>query len=52
MFGSSGFGGFGQQNNQQQQQQQQQPAGGLFGQTQQPTTPAQTGFGASTGKCC
>ncbi|SJX62216.1 related to Nucleoporin nup189 (SonB) [Sporisorium reilianum f. sp. reilianum] len=53
MFGSSGFGGFGQQNNQQQQQQQQQPqqqpAGGLFGQPQQPTTPAQTGFGASTG---
>lgn len=51
MFGSSGFGGFGQQNNQQQQQQQpQQPAGGLFGQPQQPTTPAQTGFGTSTGK--
>ncbi|TKY86404.1 hypothetical protein EX895_004553 [Sporisorium graminicola] len=49
MFGSSGFGGFGQQNNQQQQQQPQQPAGGLFGQPQQPTTPAQTGFGASTG---
>ncbi|KAJ9475145.1 Nucleoporin NUP116/NSP116 [Pseudozyma hubeiensis] len=50
MFGSSGFGGFGQQNNQQQQQQQpQQPAGGLFGQPQQPTTPAQTGFGTSTG---
>uniref|UniRef100_V5EXZ9 Peptidase S59 domain-containing protein n=1 Tax=Kalmanozyma brasiliensis (strain GHG001) TaxID=1365824 RepID=V5EXZ9_KALBG len=49
MFGSSGFGGFGQQNNQQQQQQPQQQTGGLFGQQQQPNTPAQTGFGASTG---
>ncbi|KAJ1020735.1 hypothetical protein NDA16_004127 [Ustilago loliicola] len=47
MFGSSGFGGLGQQNNQQQQQQQ--PAGGLFGQAQQPNTPAQSGFGATGG---
>lgn len=47
MFGSSGFGGFGQQNNQQQQQQQ--PTTGLFG--QQPATPAQSGgFGSTTGK--
>ncbi|SNX84755.1 related to Nucleoporin nup189 (SonB) [Melanopsichium pennsylvanicum] len=49
MFGSSGFGGFGQQNNQQQQQQQPAAGGGLFGQAQQPNTPAQTGFGASSG---
>ncbi|SAM81755.1 related to Nucleoporin nup189 (SonB) [Ustilago bromivora] len=47
MFGSSGFGGFGQQNNQQQQPQQ--SAGGLFGQAQQPNTPAQTGFGTTGG---
>ncbi len=50
MFGSTGFGGFGQQNNQQQQPQQQQPTTGLFGQAAQPNTPAQTGFGSTTGE--
>lgn len=50
MFGSTGFGGFGQQNNQQQQPQQQQPTTGLFGQAAQPNTPAQSGFGSTTGE--